>query len=85
LTLYTDGITEAMNRNSELFGDARLDAALSTERSSTGEYLAELIAQVDAHAGGRLNQDDRTVVIARVVACGECVACGGACEGCSGK
>lgn len=69
LTLYTDGITEAMNHASELFGDARLDESLRAERSTTGEYLAELVARVDAHAAGRLHQDDRTVVIARVVEC----------------
>ena len=69
LTLYTDGITEAMNRENQLFGDERLDQSLRPERSSTGEYLASLIAEVDAHAAGRAHQDDRTVVIARVVEC----------------
>jgi sigma-B regulation protein RsbU (phosphoserine phosphatase) len=70
LTLYTDGITEAMNRDGDMFGDAGLDEALRQERSSTAEYLAELVSRVDAHAHGRPNQDDRTVVIARVVECG---------------
>ena len=70
LTLYTDGITEAMNRENELFGDRRLDEALALERATTTEYLAELIARVDAHAAGRTNQDDRTVVVARVVGAG---------------
>jgi sigma-B regulation protein RsbU (phosphoserine phosphatase) len=69
LTLYTDGITEAMNRENELFGDARLDEALRQERSSTAEYLADLVARVDAHSAGRMHQDDRTVVIARVIEC----------------
>ncbi|MDP1661030.1 MAG: PP2C family protein-serine/threonine phosphatase [Phycisphaerales bacterium] len=69
LTLYTDGITEAMNAHSELFGDGRLDESLRQERSSTREYLAELVARVEEHVGSRLYQDDRTVVIARVVDC----------------
>ncbi|MFT3686719.1 MAG: PP2C family protein-serine/threonine phosphatase [Phycisphaerales bacterium] len=69
LTLYTDGITEAMNPDSQLFGDHRLEEALTPERSQTGEYMASLISRVDAHTAGRTNQDDRTVVMARVVDC----------------
>ncbi|HZW06845.1 MAG TPA: PP2C family protein-serine/threonine phosphatase [Phycisphaerales bacterium] len=69
LTLYTDGITEAMNGAGELFGDDRLDAALRDERGTTGEYLAELVSRVETHAHGRPHQDDRTVVVARVWAC----------------
>jgi sigma-B regulation protein RsbU (phosphoserine phosphatase) len=71
LTLYTDGITEAMNKDNELFGDARLDESLRAERSSTSEYMADLVSRVELHASGRAHQDDRTVVIARVVEC-EC-------------
>lgn len=76
LTLYTDGITEAMNRKNELFGDARLDESLRPERSGTADYMADLVSRVDTHSQGRANQDDRTIVIARVVECQGC--CGGA-------
>lgn len=71
LTLYTDGITEAMNARKELFGDHRLDQSLAQERSSTGEYLGAILEAVEKHTGGLALNDDSTMVVVRVEACEE--------------
>jgi serine phosphatase RsbU (regulator of sigma subunit)/anti-sigma regulatory factor (Ser/Thr protein kinase) len=60
--LYTDGMSEAMNANQELFSDARLKSRLC---QGTGKCAAELIrhmrAAVEAFADGTPPSDDITM------------------------
>lgn len=70
LTLYTDGITEAMDAQRELFGEARLDAVLRPELGSAQERLEAVLRAVHAHAGDALS-DDRTLMVLKVERVGE--------------
>ncbi len=64
--LYTDGVTEAMNLQGELFGDNRMTAELSRQRalSCTG-LLGAVTEAVAAHADGAEQSDDITMVAFR--------------------
>lgn len=58
LVFYTDGITEAMNAEGELFGDARLLECLA----HPGEPLDLVCKAVASHAGDFPQSDDMTLV-----------------------
>jgi serine phosphatase RsbU (regulator of sigma subunit) len=63
LLLYTDGVTEAMNPQRELFGDDRLAAVLrANHQRSPQEILDAVLAEVTAFAGGQSQADDITMV-----------------------
>lgn len=63
ICLYTDGVTEAMDRNGELFGDDRLDATLRTvpsfEPSGVCQHVKTCVA---AFSQGVSQADDITVL-----------------------
>jgi len=65
LVLYTDGITELRNRGQELFGEARLDAAL--ERcSGQPECVVDTVHKaMFEFTGSMTRQDDQTLVVVR--------------------
>ena len=68
LFLYTDGITEADNREKELFGEARLLEALNGPhaRGLPIENIVHAVkAEVDAFAQGEEQADDMTVLALR--------------------
>ena len=58
LTLYTDGITEAMNVANELYGIARLRDAMSTAGGSVTTLGQQIIGDVRRFAGSRAQSDD---------------------------
>jgi serine phosphatase RsbU (regulator of sigma subunit) len=65
IVLYTDGITEAENRNGRAFEDTGLEAIL-THHKSEGDPEAlsrAVIAAVEAHAGDVRLADDLTVAV----------------------
>jgi sigma-B regulation protein RsbU (phosphoserine phosphatase) len=64
LLLYTDGVTEAMDAANGMFGEARLEAALSAAGSQDGaaHMMAAVRAAVDAFAAGAEQYDDITMV-----------------------
>ena len=63
LFLYTDGVTEAENRADELFGAARLEAALRAARGrGAREVVEHVVAAVTAFADGAPQSDDITCV-----------------------
>ncbi|MEF3273148.1 MAG: SpoIIE family protein phosphatase [Chloroflexus sp.] len=64
LLFYTDGITEAMNQQHELFGDERLATVLRTasQRSPT-EIVAAVLAAVQQFVGDAPQADDMTMVV----------------------
>jgi serine phosphatase RsbU (regulator of sigma subunit) len=66
LVLYTDGVTEAMNEDHDLFGLEGLQAALS---ESAGVRLpgvkARLMVALDVHRDGAAMSDDTTILMLR--------------------
>ncbi|MEN6418577.1 MAG: SpoIIE family protein phosphatase [Clostridiaceae bacterium] len=70
--LYTDGVTEATNREDELYGNARLLRAASDQRDRTvREMVYGLKADVDAFVDGAPQFDDITLLIIRRIVGGE--------------
>ena len=67
LTLYTDGIVEAVGPRGEEFGEKRLLEIL--ERGRNGpleEIVADVLGQVARWTGGAPPHDDVTLVLGRV-------------------
>ena len=64
LTIYTDGVTEAMNMREEEFGDDRLFSVLNS-RAYLGarEIRDEIYREVLTHSGDRAQSDDLTLII----------------------
>jgi len=69
LIAYTDGITEAENRQHELWGEQSLEALLrSCSRKSPKEIINAILDQVSTFANGEPQRDDVTVLVMRVEA-----------------
>ncbi|MFH0967289.1 MAG: SpoIIE family protein phosphatase, partial [Methanobacteriota archaeon] len=67
LVLYTDGVTEAVDGNLELFGEERLRDILNGHAGlSAQEILETVFAEVEKFAGERAQEDDITLVILKV-------------------
>jgi sigma-B regulation protein RsbU (phosphoserine phosphatase) len=66
--LYTDGVTEAMNRRNEEFGQHRFHLRVKQlADASSSEFLSRLVAELDAHQGGAPPHDDLTILTARAL------------------
>jgi len=66
LIVYTDGVTEAMDRNGDFFGDERLRALLPTFAGlSAAEMASRILAAVDAFVGDAPPHDDVSLAIVR--------------------
>ncbi|HNX04031.1 MAG TPA: SpoIIE family protein phosphatase [Opitutales bacterium] len=66
LVLYTDGVTEAMNDASEMFGEDRLLAIASAVRNGVAEkVVGEIVSAVRTHAAGAEQSDDITLLAVR--------------------
>ena len=65
--LFTDGITEAMNEEDDLFGEARLCQLLEEHRHLASEELREYILRdIEAFVGTADQHDDMTMVLLRI-------------------
>jgi phosphoserine phosphatase RsbU/P len=65
LVLFTDGVTEASNRQGEEFGDRRLLSLLEEHRALPAAALREKIAvAISEFSGGRLTDDATLLVLA---------------------
>jgi serine phosphatase RsbU (regulator of sigma subunit) len=68
LVFYTDGFSEAMNRDRELFGLERMVAALANSQRDTVEHLGNgLIGSVNRFVGDAPQSDDLTLLVVRYV------------------
>lgn len=68
IAIYTDGITETNNAAGEEFGESRLDRLLHENgHRSSAELCRIVIESVDGFRGDLPQQDDMTLVIARVL------------------
>ncbi|MDO5573852.1 MAG: SpoIIE family protein phosphatase [bacterium] len=68
LYLYTDGVVEATDTHSELYGDSRLQAVLNQNRDkSATELLKAVKKDVDSFVGEAVQFDDMTMLGLRIV------------------
>jgi serine phosphatase RsbU (regulator of sigma subunit) len=64
---FTDGISEAMNVNGELFGEERLRALLQQDGGLTADELRDrVLDEVRLFAGQAPQHDDMTMVVVRI-------------------
>ena len=65
---FTDGISEAMNHQSEEWGEERMIAALERCYAlGAAEVIERLIAEADAFVAGAPQHDDMTAIVVRVL------------------
>lgn len=67
LLLYTDGVTEAMDADGEMYGEDRLAvlfAQLAPSRSARA-IVDGLVQELDRYRGGQIGSDDVTAVVIR--------------------
>ena len=62
---FTDGVVEAVNPDGEVFGSARIDAALAGCPPTADGLLAGVLAALDAFTADTPASDDRTLVVVR--------------------
>ena len=67
VALFTDGVTEAMNEASDLFGEERLSRTLAEQIDLSSDALKQrILGDVEAFAGAAEQHDDMTIVLLRV-------------------
>ena len=72
IIVFSDGVSEAMNRASEEFGDARLlEVALQGVKLSVQEQVDRIVAAVRAFTIGAPQSDDITVMVVRYLGPGK--------------
>jgi phosphoserine phosphatase RsbU/P len=67
ICLYTDGITEAMNTDSDLFGDDRLSAIIEEHgHLESGELRERILREIEAFVGEADQHDDMTMILMKI-------------------
>jgi len=67
ITLFTDGVTEAINQKEEQFGQQRLLSLIEKNRGlSAREIISKIEAEVTAFSGGQPQFDDITLMIIKI-------------------
>ena len=67
LLWFTDGITEAMNADSDLFGEERLAKLVGEHGHLPPEELRErILRDIDAFVAGAPQHDDMTMILLKV-------------------
>ena len=61
LLVYTDGVTDAVNRRTEMYGRTRLQSALSAAPQSAQPLLNHILADLAQFTGDTPQQDDITL------------------------
>jgi serine phosphatase RsbU (regulator of sigma subunit) len=65
---FTDGLSEAMNQRSELFGERRLrDVVESCDGLGSEELKQRILEEIGVFVDGASQHDDMTMVILKVV------------------
>jgi len=62
LVFYTDGISEAMDHEQQLYGLDRMEEVLAGPAGGAGELGRRLLADVERHAAGQIRSDDICLV-----------------------
>jgi serine phosphatase RsbU (regulator of sigma subunit) len=67
LVFYTDGITEAMNTQSDLFGDARLSRLVSEHgHLDTADLRERILREIESFVGVADQHDDMTMILIKI-------------------
>jgi sigma-B regulation protein RsbU (phosphoserine phosphatase) len=67
VVLYTDGISEAMNLESDLFGELRLSRLVEEHgHLESGELRERILREIEAFVGGADQHDDMTMILIKV-------------------
>jgi phosphoserine phosphatase RsbU/P len=67
IVLYTDGISEAMNGNSDLFGDSRLSRIVEEHgHLESGELRERILREIESFVGTADQHDDMTMILMKV-------------------
>jgi serine phosphatase RsbU (regulator of sigma subunit) len=67
VVLFTDGITEAMNVEQDLFGDARLGQLIEEHgHLESGELRERILREIEAFVGSADQHDDMTMVLIKI-------------------
>jgi sigma-B regulation protein RsbU (phosphoserine phosphatase) len=67
LVFYTDGITEAMNADSDLFGDSRLSRIVEEHgHLESGELRERILREIEAFVGTADQHDDMTMILIKI-------------------
>ncbi len=67
IVLYTDGITEAMNADSDLFGDTRLSRIVEEHgHLESGELRERILREIEAFVGPADQHDDMTMILMKI-------------------
>ncbi len=64
VVLFTDGVTESVNRKGDVFGVERLDAVLAARPVGANTVLDRILKDLDSFTNGKPT-DDRTIVVLR--------------------
>jgi sigma-B regulation protein RsbU (phosphoserine phosphatase) len=74
IVLYTDGITEAMNVSSELFGESRLSRIVEEHgHLESAELRERILREIEAFVGTADQHDDMTMILLKVSRVGAAV------------
>jgi serine phosphatase RsbU (regulator of sigma subunit) len=60
---YTDGVSDAMNPKGDLYSEKRVRKFLRNSRGNAAEIGKALLSDVRAHAAGRPQNDDITIMV----------------------
>ena len=67
IVFYTDGITEAMNAQSDLFGENRLGRIVEEHgHLASGELRERILREIESFVGGADQHDDMTMILLKV-------------------
>ena len=67
VVFYTDGITEAMNSESDLFGESRLSRIVAEHgHLDSGELRERILREIEAFVGAADQHDDMTMILLKI-------------------
>ncbi|MGH9374231.1 MAG: PP2C family protein-serine/threonine phosphatase [Vicinamibacterales bacterium] len=67
IVFYTDGITEAMNADSDLFGESRLSRIVEEHgHLDSGELRERILREIEAFVGAADQHDDMTMILMKI-------------------
>jgi phosphoserine phosphatase RsbU/P len=67
IVFYTDGITEAMNSSSDLFGESRLSRIVEEHgHLESGELRERILREIEAFVGSADQHDDMTMILIKI-------------------
>ncbi|MGE5543830.1 MAG: PP2C family protein-serine/threonine phosphatase, partial [Bacillota bacterium] len=71
LVMFTDGVTEAMDRQGHMFTEARLMEVLQNRNETEAQEATQnILAAVRSHAGGAAQSDDITIMVLKFLLAG---------------